>query len=118
LKGYGNAFTYGYLGEPNAAGLRPYVTEGDTTGTIAPGPSGEIAIDIPKGGKTLSGLSNDDWGAPEVGSILDNPVAHAYILGGTPEPLPPNPTNIRRGLLEKADDTQDALVVCSAYVNP
>lgn len=115
LKGYGNVFTYGYFGQ-GATGSA-FLTDGETTGRIVVGSPGEIVIDLPKGGtSSVSGVPNDDWGAPAAGSTLGNLVAESRILLGSPEPLPPPPP-VRHGFVGVADDTTDATSTCDSYVD-
>lgn len=103
LKGYDVAFTYGYHAENPVTGNPAFITEGNTTGVVQEGSPGVISIDIPAGGSTLSGGSNDDWGAPAPGSTLTFPTAESRFLLGSPEQLPPNPTNFRHGFVYEAD---------------
>jgi len=115
LKGYGVDYTYGYLGPPNAAGVQSFITEGSTTGALLP-ESSEVIIDLPTTGASLSGAPVTDWGAPAPGSVLGLLVGEARVLIGSPEPLPPNPSGIRSGLVGVADDTTDAIDTCDAAV--
>lgn len=115
LKGYTTAYSYGYVAASDIpTSSRAYRTEGDTTGRIVAGAPGELVIDIPAGGTTFSGGSNDDWGAPALGSVLDNPIGSATILAGSPEPLPENPAGLRHGFVQQADITDEG--ACGAYV--
>lgn len=104
LKGYGEEFTYGYLSGADAAGIRRFVTEGTTTGSVNVAES-EVTIDVP--------LDAPDWGAPTAGSSLGAINAEARVLLGSPEPLPPNPAGLRSGLVGVADDTLSPASLCT-----
>ncbi|HEX9712661.1 MAG TPA: hypothetical protein VGB52_08950 [Actinomycetota bacterium] len=113
LKGYDVAFTYGFLGINDVTGNMAFFTEGETTGEVVEGSPGRITVDIPSGGETLSGGSNDDWGAPPAGATLTFPTAESRFLLGTPEPMPPNATGFRHGFVyvtDVADISCDATI--------
>lgn len=124
LKGYGEEFTYGYLA-PSAATDNAFYTMGVTTGNINPGPLGTVSIDVPRDGMTdpdrnthapgAEGqqVSNDAWGAPASGSLLELLVAESRVLIGSPEPLPP-PSPVRHGLVGVADSSTDGPYACDA----
>lgn len=117
LKGYGEAFSYGWLG-PSSTGATgmTFYTEGDTTGSVTEGAPGVVSVDLPRTGTTFSGSPVTDWGAPVSGATLSNPQAESRFLVGSPEPLPPNPVGLRHGLVYVADTTEDAITICDATV--
>jgi hypothetical protein len=109
LRGYSEEYAWGYRGAPNAAGIRSYRAEGETTGSIVEGADGVVTWDIPAGNTPggISGAPASDWGAPPAGDQLTRLRAATYLLAGSPETLPQNPQGLRHGLLELADDTSD-----------
>ena len=115
LKGYAINYGYGYESTNPVTGNNQYVTEGDTTGSVKTGPNGVISIVLPKGGITFSGVSNDAWGAPEIGGVFTDTAASATILRGSPEPLPPNPAGLRHGFVDEVDAVDPSL--CGAVIN-
>lgn len=127
LKGYGEAFTYGYHTTNPVTTNLTFFTMGDTTGTFTAGVGGIVSIDIPQGGTTLPDpypnapyngqvIGNDDWGAPAPGSLLTAFAAETRVLIGSPEPLPPNPTGLRHGQVRLADWLLNAYFICDIPV--
>ena len=100
LKAYGSSFSYGFI-TTSITGGTLYSTVGDTTGTVIPGRPGTLVMDFPTGEGTA------DWGQPAPGSTLDEPLALSFFSRGSPEQLPPNPTGLRYGFIDLADDTAD-----------
>lgn len=118
LKGYETVFTFGNLVPsstlPTSNSL--FRTEGSTTGRLLPG-TNTIQIDVPATGTSLFGEDVAHWGAPAAGSVLDEPLAEARLLAGSPEPLPPNPTGLRHGFVYVADTTANGEKLCPAIVD-
>ena len=108
LRGYEEEYIWGYVSPGTGVnGGDIYRTDGNTTGRVVEGANGELQIDLPTGDTKgiVSGAPASDWGSPAVGDTLSLINVEAFLLLGTPETLPSNPSGLRHGLLEAVDDT-------------
>lgn len=108
FKGYEEEYIWGYISPTGGAtGGAVYRTDGNTTGRVIEGPNGEIQIDLPTGDTKgiVSGAPASDWGSPSAGDLLTNVASETFVVLGTPETLPSNPSGLRHGFLEPVDDS-------------
>jgi hypothetical protein len=95
FKGYAMAWTYGYKTVNTVTGNPQFFTVGETTGNVDLA-ADSISIDTPAG---------TAWGNPDPGVEIYGINAESALLVGSPETLPPNPTQLRHGQVHDTDLT-------------